>query len=177
MDSELVLDGTNIAWAWPKTRSLLLQRDHAGAQRLLVATVARSAIRGQHAELTFVFDGPASHPGPRPLPAVRVLHPEPGVSADERILEVVRGSISRGLTVLVVSSDRELRELVQRLGATTAGAREFMGRIDPDWLGPAQPGPPPPEPEKPAPSHRDTEAWLRQFAKRSGRPQKTGDSR
>ncbi|MGH7610003.1 MAG: NYN domain-containing protein [Candidatus Dormibacteria bacterium] len=179
--SELVVDGTNVAWAWPRARPLLLRRDHAGAQGLLVEAAWRSRLRSDHAAITFVFDGPAPSQGPGGAPGLRVLYPEPGTSADQRILEVVAQLRHSGAGVLVASSDRGLRELVRGLGGNTVGAQALLLALDPrqsgsrdrDHAAPAPPG-------KPLPSRRDTEEWLRQFQGRRTHkppPQKTGDSR
>lgn len=165
--SHLVVDGTNIAWAWSRSRPYLLRKDHAGAQRLLVTTSSHSPLRAVHQELTFVFDGPAPSGGPSSREGVRVLYPDMGQNADQRILEVVDQAVHAGVSVLVATSDRALRDLVRRQGGSTIGGQELIVKIDPrsvteprrgvaDATGELE--------QKPWPSQHDTEAWVRRFS-------------
>lgn len=165
--TELVVDGTNIAWAWARSRPYLLRKDHAGAQRLLVATTAQSMLRAVHEELTFVFDGPPPPSGPVSAGGTRVLYPDLGQSADERILELVDQRVHARLGVVVATSDRGLRDLVRRQGGSTIGGRELIIKIDPRSvveLGRGVAAPAGENEQKPNPSHGDTEAWLRRFS-------------
>jgi len=164
---ELVVDGTNIAWAWPRSRPCLLRNDHGAAQRLLVATAAQSALRSVYDQLTFVFDGPPPPAGPSSARGVRVLYPDPGQSADERIVELVAQAVHGGIGAVVATSDRGLRELARREGGSTIGGQALIQKLDPRGAAePIRSGIPAPTPadEKPRPSSRDTEAWLRQFS-------------
>ncbi|MGH7643846.1 MAG: NYN domain-containing protein [Candidatus Dormibacteria bacterium] len=168
--TELVVDGTNIAWAWPRSRPCLLRQDHGAAQRLLVTTAARSQLRSAYVQLTFVFDGPPPPAGPSSSPGVRVLYPDPGQSADERIVELVAQAVHGGFGAVVATSDRDLRDRVRKEGGTSIGGQSLIQKLDPrgtdsDHRGserPAESGD-----EKPRPSSRDTEAWLQRF---SGKP-------
>jgi predicted RNA-binding protein with PIN domain len=173
--TELVVDGTNIAWAWSRSRPHLLRKDHAGAQRLLVVTTTHSALRAIHEELTFVFDGPAPFSGPSSTVGVRVLYPDVGRSADERILELVDQAVHAGVGVVVATSDRALRDLVRRQGGSTIGAQELILKIDPRSVteprrGVAVPAGEGEGEEKPRPSQHDTEAWVRRFSGRKKPP-------
>lgn len=165
-NAELVVDGTNIAWAWPRSRPYLLRKDHAGAQRILVATATQSALRSTYDQLTFVFDGPPPPAGPSSSQGVRVLYPDPGQSADERIVELVAQAVHGGSAVVVVTSDRGLRELVRREGGTTIGGQALLQKLDPRAATAPSPSAAPTTPgeEKPAPSSRDTEVWLQRFS-------------
>ncbi|HVB14492.1 MAG TPA: NYN domain-containing protein [Candidatus Dormibacteraeota bacterium] len=164
--TELLVDGTNIAWAWSRSRPCLLRKDHAGAQRLMVTTAADSGLRTVYDQLTFVFDGPPPPAGPSSSRGVRVLYPDPGQSADERIVELVAQAVHGGIAPVVATSDRGLRDLVRHEGGSTIGGQALIQKLDPrGTAGPARGANPPPErEEKPRPSSRDTEAWLRQFS-------------
>jgi len=165
--TELVVDGTNIAWAWSRSRPNLLRKDHAGAQRLLVGTTIQSQLRAAHQELTFVFDGPAPLGGPASSPGVRVLYPDMGQSADQRILELVDRAVHARVGVVVATSDRALRDQIRQLGGSTIGGQELILKIDPGSVTGARRGGRPPESateQKPRPSRHDTEAWVRRFS-------------
>jgi predicted RNA-binding protein with PIN domain len=165
--SELVVDGTNIAWAWSRSRPHLLRKDHASAQRLLVMTASHSPLRAIHQELTFVFDGPAPSGGPSSGAGVRVLYPDMGQSADQRILELVDQAVHAGVAVVVATSDRALRDLVRRQGGSTIGGQELILKIDPRSVTEPRRGvaaAPGDLERKPRPSQHDTEAWVRRFS-------------
>jgi len=160
------VDGTNVAWAWPRSRTCLVRKDHAGAQRLLVSTATESALRSAYAQLTFVFDGPPPPAGPGSSTAVRVLYPDPGQSADERIVELVVQAVHGGAAPVVATSDRALRELVRREGGTTIGGQALIQKLDPRTGADSRRGATSPREgaDKPRPSSRDTEAWLERFS-------------
>ncbi|MFZ0996444.1 MAG: NYN domain-containing protein [Candidatus Dormiibacterota bacterium] len=167
--TELVVDGTNIAWAWARSRPHLLRKDHAGAQRLLVLTTSHSALRAVHQELTFVFDGPAPPGGPSSEAGVRVLYPDLGQNADQRILELVDQAVHAGVSVVVATSDRALRDLVRRQGGSTIGGQELILKIDPRSVTePSRGGAASHREvdEKPGPSPHDTENWVRRFSRK-----------
>ena len=171
--TELVVDGTNIAWAWSRSRPHLLRKDHAGAQRLLVGTTSHSALRGVHQEMTFVFDGPAPSGGPSSNEGVRVLYPDLGQNADQRILELVDRAVHAGVGVVVATSDRALRDLVRRQGGSTIGGQELILKIDPRSVTEPRRGVGAPDigiEQKPRPSQHDTEAWERRFSGRKKPP-------
>jgi predicted RNA-binding protein with PIN domain len=177
--TELLVDGTNIAWAWARSRPHLLRGDHAGAQHLLVAAAIRSPLGGLHDELTFVFDGPPPPAGPSSTAQVRVLYPDLGQSADDRILELVVQAVHGRLGVVVATSDRALRDLAREQGASTMGGRELILRLDPrSGSEPARgdSGEELTPREKPSPSHRDTEAWLRRFSSKTRPPRRPGSA-
>jgi len=171
--SELVVDGTNIAWAWSRSRPHLLRKDHAGAQRLLVGTTSHSQLRAVHQELTFVFDGPAPLAGPASSAGVRVLYPDMGQNADQRILELVDRAVHAGVGVVVATSDRALRDLVHGQGGSTIGGQDLILKIDPRSVTESRRSPAAPDSgidQKPRPSQHDTEAWERRFSARKKKP-------
>ena len=175
--SVLVVDGSNVSWAWPRARPLMVAGRHQDAQALLVSYTQSSPLLTQHDELVIVFDGPPHHlPGLRG-PRVRVLYPDPGTSADHRIIELVEVHRHRGAPALLVSSDRALRDAVRSLGATTMGAMELISVID--RRGAAATGHSArARLEKPLPSAEDTRDWLQRFTHHERRRgQKEGDSR
>ncbi len=175
--SVLVVDGTNVSWAWPRSRPLMIQGRHGEAQALLVAFSRSSTLLTLHQELVLVFDGPPQALGPVSAGPLSVLYPDPGHSADDRIVELVSARSHRGTPIVLASSDRGLRDAVRRLGATTIGALELLGAIDPHSAE-ERPTTTARRSEKPAPSGADTEEWLRRFAHhRRRRGQKEGDSR
>ena len=107
----LIVDGYNVTkTAWP-TAPLETQR--ARLLSGLAALVARSG-----AEVTVVFDGAELQQRP-PVVAprgVRVMFSPPGVIADDKIRDLLSVEPG-GRPVVVVSSDREVAESAQRVGA------------------------------------------------------------
>ena len=160
----LVVDGTNVSWAWPKSRPHMVRSEFGKAQLLLFEALIGSPLRAVHQELVVVFDGPPTRGGPSSTRGALVLHPDAGHTADDRILELIGQRRHSGQTIALASSDRQLRDLARGLGATTMGAMELLKLLDSSLgrrRGPS--GPPSGSSEKPVPSQRDTEAWLRRF--------------
>jgi predicted RNA-binding protein with PIN domain len=116
----LLVDGYNISMAaWPGT-PLSEQRD-----RLVDALDALHARYGT--EIVVVFDGDtggrrASGPLGR---AIKALFTEAGEIADDRIVSLVSATPGPA-PVLVVTSDRELKDRVRSAGANVATARPFL---------------------------------------------------
>ncbi|MXW36144.1 MAG: RNA-binding protein [Chloroflexi bacterium] len=106
-------------------------RDRDGAKRELIATLQDFA-DATGAEVTVVLDG-------RPLDGLpegdhaglRVLYaPRRGRdAADDRIVELV-GADDNPAGLVVVTSDRALRERVGRLGAEVVGSSTFLRRVE-----------------------------------------------
>jgi predicted RNA-binding protein with PIN domain len=116
----VLVDGYNVSMAaWPG-RPLAEQRD-----RLV------DALDGLHArygpDIAVVFDGDTG--GRRPAGSqgrsVKALFTEAGEIADDRIVALVGTTPGTG-PVLVVTSDRELRDRVRSAGANVATARPFL---------------------------------------------------
>ncbi|MDA8330102.1 MAG: NYN domain-containing protein [Candidatus Dormibacteraeota bacterium] len=163
----LVVDGTNVIWAWPKSRPYMLRQEFARAQTVLHAAILESRLMALHREVVLVFDGPPSPGGPTSARGTLVLHPNVGKSADDRILELIAHRGKSG-GIALVTSDRALRDAARALGATTMGALELLRLLEPGRPNPqATPRPHGAASEKPSPSSRDTEAWLKRFNARS----------
>ncbi len=161
--AELIVDGTNLAWAWPRTRTHLLRKAYGAAQRVLVEEAVRAQLQHRYRRVTFVFDGPPPDQGPTSQGWVRVLYPGPGQSADQRIVELVESGAAGGATT-VATSDRGLKDLVRRHGAATVGGMVLLQELDPTLGRPARPRPAPAhDREKPSPSRADTDDWLQRF--------------
>jgi predicted RNA-binding protein with PIN domain len=111
--------------------SPLWWRDRDGAVRRLVAATGRW-VEATAAHVSVVIDG-------RPLPdlpegehdGVRVLYARRGGAnaADDRIVELVASAEDPG-TQRVVTSDRDLRTRVRRLGAEVRGAGAWLRELD-----------------------------------------------
>jgi uncharacterized protein YaiI (UPF0178 family) len=116
----LIVDAANVVGSVPDG----WWRDRAGAARRLREALAEVAVRGLAqlagpVEVILVVEGAAS--GVESSETVAV-HTARG-SGDDAIADLVRER--RGQTVVVVTSDRGLRERVLALGATTVGPRSL----------------------------------------------------
>ncbi len=163
--SRLLVDGTNVAWAWPPVRALLVARAFGAAQRLLVDRIAMSGVVPAPGGCTVVFDGPPPAGGPATRGAVAVRYPEPGESGDDRLLQLIAATAHADVAVHLVTNDRALRDRARGHGATTAGAGALLDRLDPGWRPEHRAGPRTAElrDPKPRPTARDTAQWLRRF--------------
>jgi predicted RNA-binding protein with PIN domain len=119
----LVVDGYNVTKSGYGELPLATQRS-----RLIRGLGALAARTG--AEVSCVFDGavrpPAMPPAPRGL---RVLFSPPGEPADDLIRRLVSAE-PPGRPVVVVSSDREVAEDVQRAGAYPVDSVLLLRRLD-----------------------------------------------
>jgi predicted RNA-binding protein with PIN domain len=123
----LIVDGMNVIGSRPTG----WWRDRAGAKRRLVVRL-RDFARSSGADVTVVLDGrplaglpEGSHNG------VRVLYaPKPGRNAaDDRIVELVEADADPP-SLLVVTSDGELRRRAQELRAEVLGSSQLLRRIE-----------------------------------------------
>ena len=123
----LIVDGMNVIGSRPTG----WWRDRDGAKRELIATLQDFA-DASGASVTVVLDGrplagvpEGSHDG------VRVLYaPTRGRNAaDDRIVELVEQDAAPE-SLVVVTSDGELRRRVQRLGADVIGSSQLLRRIE-----------------------------------------------
>ena len=116
-----VVDGNNVMGSRPDG----WWRDRRGAARRLVAELERHPWP-EGAEVTVVFDGPGEDPGNEHRP-VRVVHAGANRSADDVIVE----EAGRGHgPVVVVTSDRGLRERVRALGAEIVPSGGLLARLE-----------------------------------------------
>ena len=123
----LIVDGMNVIGSRPTG----WWRDRDGAKRELIATLQDFA-DATGAEVTVVLDG-------RPLDGLpegdhaglRVLYaPRRGRdAADDRIVELVDAD-DNPAGLVVVTSDRALRERVGRLRAEVVGSSTFLRRVE-----------------------------------------------
>ena len=124
-----LIDGNNVMGSRPDG----WWRDRRGAARRLVAELDRHPWP-EGAEVTVIFDGPEWGPeraGPdaaadEPV-VVHVVHAGAHRSADDAIVEAAGGLDSR---LVVVTSDRALRERVRALGAEIVPSRTLLDRLD-----------------------------------------------
>jgi predicted RNA-binding protein with PIN domain len=119
----LVVDGYNVTKSGYGDVPLAAQRN-----RLVQGLGALAARTG--VEVSCVFDGAARPPVAPPAPrGVRVLFSAPGESADDLIRRLVAAE-PVGRPVVVVSSDREIAEGVQRSGAYPIPSTLLLRRLD-----------------------------------------------
>ena len=127
--ARLLVDGMNVIGSRPDG----WWRDRPGAARRLLARLQDLAATAPSPdELVLVLDG-------RPLPGlpegphhgVRVLYARRAGpnAADDRIVEEVERDPDPAQT-LVVTSDRDLRDRLTRLGAHVEGAGALLRRLD-----------------------------------------------
>jgi hypothetical protein len=117
----VIIDGYNVIKDQLGMSAGSLDEQRRWLLRLAAGIVARYRQR-----LTVVFDG--TDPCPGPVPAVRgvaVVFTSGGESADDRILGIVEGLPAQA-PVLVVSSDREVRDDSRALGANTTASAAFL---------------------------------------------------
>ena len=123
----LIVDGMNVIGSRPTG----WWRDRDGAKRELIATLQGFAA-ASGADVTVVLDG-------RPLDgmaegmhgAVKVLYASRSGrdAADDRIVDLV-GADDDPAGLVVVTSDRALRERVERRRARTVGSSTFLPRVE-----------------------------------------------
>lgn len=124
--TRLLVDGMNVVGARPDG----WWRDRAGAGGRLLERLQR-LVAATGDQVTLVLDRPlpgldeGDHDGVRLLYARR-RGPD---AADDRIVEVVRADPDPA-SLVVVTSDRELRRRVGQLHAEVRGAGELLGRLD-----------------------------------------------
>lgn len=101
-------------------------RDRAGAARRLYDVLAAAHL---DTDVVLILEG-AARAGVSPISSgsVRVVHAA-GVGDDE-VVTHTRTARDAGLEVTVVTSDRELRARVSRLGAQVRGAGAFRRELD-----------------------------------------------
>lgn len=117
----LVVDGYNVTMAgWPELPV-------ADQRRRLVSALSDLAHRTA-TPVEVVFDGaevePLSLPGAT-RQMVRVRFSEPGVEADDVVIDLV-GRIPAATPVIVASSDRRVRDGTRRRGANVVHARQLL---------------------------------------------------
>jgi predicted RNA-binding protein with PIN domain len=117
----LVVDGYNVTMqGWPELSG-------ADQRRRLVVALSDLAARTA-SQVEVVFDGAEVEPLPVPTPTrplVRVRFSDPGVEADDVVIDLVC-SIPAATPVIVASSDKRVREGARRFGANLLHARQLV---------------------------------------------------
>ena len=117
----LVVDGYNVTMqGWPELA--------VAAQRRRLATALSDLAARTATRVELVFDGAEVEPRSVPVPSrqlVRVRFSEPGVEADDVVIDLV-GRIPAATPVIVASSDRRVREGARRGGANLLHARQLV---------------------------------------------------
>ncbi|MFD9432975.1 NTP pyrophosphohydrolase [Streptomyces sp. NPDC060002] len=111
----VIVDAANVVGSVPDG----WWRDRRGAAERLRDRLAVDGLRGHEGPLEIVLVVEGAARGVEPVPGVRV-EAAPG-SGDDRVVELVAGSVERSR--LVVTADRELRRRVTELGADVTGPR------------------------------------------------------
>jgi predicted RNA-binding protein with PIN domain len=120
-EAVLVVDGYNVTMqGWPELA--------AAAQRRRLVTALSDLAARTATRVELVFDGAEVEPRSVPTPTrqlVRVRFSEPGVEADDVVIDLV-GRIPAATPVIVASSDRRVREGAGRGGANLLHARQLV---------------------------------------------------
>ncbi|MCU1456181.1 MAG: hypothetical protein JWL73_273 [Actinomycetia bacterium] len=122
----LLVDGINVIGA----REDRWWRDREGATRTLAEQLVLMAAGG--AEVTLVLDGREVEglpDGEYEGITIRYAHKRGRDAADDRVAEVVKANPDIP-TLVVVTSDRELRARVTALGAKVQGAMTLLRKLD-----------------------------------------------
>lgn len=131
MPEAVLVDGYNVLHAIP--RFAPRGGNVAEGRHALERWLAEAGARQRVPEIVLVWDGgKAARPVTR-SGRVRILYTETGRTADERILELCRGTYAdRAGSTWVVSSDRDVQGPARQLGFTAIGAMTFYRRWSPD---------------------------------------------
>lgn len=131
MPEAVLVDGYNVLHAIP--RFAPRGGDVAEARRALERWLAEAAALHRVPEVVLVWDGRDGARSATRSGRLRVLYTEADRTADERILELCRGSYAaRSGSTWVVSSDRDVQGPARQLGFTALGAMTFYRRWSPD---------------------------------------------
>lgn len=163
----VIVDGYNVLHADADLKKRL-GRDLQGARNALVRRVLRYLER-KRLRITLVFDGRGGVTGvDTPLPGkLQVLFSRAGQTADELILETLRGSPNPRAFTVVTSDMTHIGREARSLGAEVLPSTGFLERI-------GEPGPRN-EPAGPADGVAgDIDYWLEKFENR-GKNENGGD--
>jgi hypothetical protein len=124
MSLHLIIDGYNLIRQSPWF-SLLDARDLEEGREALLQTLAEYRRRRSQPKITVVFDGwqgGAFQESRDLFQGVGIIYSRRGERADEVIKRLLK---REGNRAVVVSSDRELQDFAERVGATWVAAAEF----------------------------------------------------
>lgn len=116
----MIIDGNNLIGSSPD----ITLNDPLAREKLLA--LIKNYQRNRNTNLIIVFDGkPDSYVSDKSsAEKMSVVYPGFGVSADDEIKKILNG-YSDYKSVILVSSDRELKDHARRMGAKTVNSIEF----------------------------------------------------
>lgn len=121
---EVLLDGYNVSKDARGQPGLALEQQRQWLVRSSSGVSARTRCRH-----TIVFDGSEVRPAPVPSArGVRVVYTSGDETADDRLVALVE-NLPAEQPVLVVSSDREVRDACARLGANTTTSGAYLAAV------------------------------------------------
>ena len=127
----MIVDGYNVAHAWPELKRLLSGASlEAARDRLVERLSVFGMVAG--ADVTVVFD--AHHSAARSnseqmVDGVRVIFTRKGHSADHIIERMAYEATEAGDVITVATSDRFQRDLVRGMGGAVISALELERRV------------------------------------------------
>jgi predicted RNA-binding protein with PIN domain len=127
----VIVDGYNVAHAWPELKRLLSGASlEAARDRLVERLSVFGMVAG--ADVTVVFD--AHHSAARSnseqmVDGVRVIFTRKGHSADHIIERMAYEATEAGDVITVATSDRFQRDLVRGMGGAVISALELERRV------------------------------------------------
>lgn len=127
----VIVDGYNVAHAWPELKRLLSGASlEAARDRLVERLSVFGMVAG--ADVTVVFD--AHHSAARSnseqmVDGVRVIFTRKGHSADHIIERMAYEASAAGDVITVATSDRFQRDLVRGMGGAVISALELERRV------------------------------------------------
>lgn len=137
MPEAVLVDGYNVLHAIP--RFAPRGGNVAEGRRALEGWLAEAGALHRVPEIVLVWDGGEATRARTRSGRLRVLYTEAGRTADERILDLCRGTYAnRAGTTWVVSSDRDVQGPARQLGFTAIGAMTFYRRWSPEGPAPAE---------------------------------------
>lgn len=130
MPQAVLVDGYNVLHAI--SRFAPRGGDVAEARHALERWLTEAAARNGVPEIVLVWDGRHGAAAANRSGRLRIVYTDASRTADERILDLCRGSYaSRSGSTWVVSSDRDVQRPARQLGFTTLGAMTFYRRWSP----------------------------------------------
>jgi uncharacterized protein len=127
----VIVDGYNVAHAWPDLKRLLTGASlEAARDRLVERLSVFGMVAG--ADVTVVFDAhhsAARNNSEQTVDGVRVIFTRKGHSADHIIERMAYEATQAGDVITVATSDRFQRDLVRGMGGAVISALELERRV------------------------------------------------
>jgi predicted RNA-binding protein with PIN domain len=127
----VIVDGYNVAHAWPELKRLLTGASlEAARDRLVERLSVFGMVEG--ADVTVVFDAhhsAARNNSEQTVDGVRVIFTRKGHSADHIIERMAYDATQAGDVITVATSDRFQRDLVRGMGGAVISALELERRV------------------------------------------------